>query len=607
MSKPIFISLFSLALLPLSPAAAEQVLIDDFVVSANRTPLQDAKIGSAVVAVEREEIEEAGAISLADFLTRLPGLSMSRDGGQGQPNNVRIRGLHKKYTKVLIDGIDVSDVSQPETAVDFSTIPLGDIERIEVLKGSQGSLYGGDAVAGVISITTRRPIKEGVGHSYQLEAGSYGTKRGRYGLTAANERGFISLNASGFHSNGISAAEEKNGNTENDASSLYALSGTGEVAITENVTAFAVFRFSKAEAEYDDSFPVVADANNVADATTFGGRIGARWGAFDNRLENTFSVQTYTHERNITNAFGSLAFKGERRKVDYLGQYTVSNQLKLMFGADGEYTTALNNRSAGNLGSFAQAIVQPVESLTLSLSGRYDNHSSFGGFTTYRATGAYSHQPTGTTLRASVGTGFRVPALDELFASYGNPNLKPEESFGFDLGITQSLFGGRLVASATYFSTEIENLVEYDVSIPPFGGYNQLGGKSSTKGVELTAALQATDVLAFTASYTYTDTKSPTGGKLARVPEHVASFGVSYAPNDKWELGLTAIYNDGAVDTRGLEFGNYTLIDARALYNINDHVSLYGRGENLLNENYQTSRGYSTPDRSFYLGVKGQF
>ena len=592
--------------------AEETILIDDFVVSPNRTPLAASKIGATVVSADRATIERSGATSVETYLATLPGVSFSRDGGPGQTSTVRLRGLPQQYTKVLIDGIDMSDPSGVYTTASFADISLDEVERIEILQGAQGGLYGGNAVAGVISITTSSARKQGVSHDFSLEAGSYQTVRGAYGLGYANDRLNMRIGITGFDTEGFSAADRKNGNTEKDGASRYSLYGKGDYVVSERLTLFANFRATKSESEYDASFPTVSDAANEAEAESLALRIGARWKALDDKLEQTISLQGFAVERTFRQPAGFTpfsTFEGTRQKLDYLAQYTHSERVMLMGGFDAEQSDAVSTgfagkREAEQVGGFMQGIFAPVEPLTITLNARYDWHDAFGSFSTYRAQGAYEFAQTGTTVRASLGTGFRVPSLDELYASYGNPNLKPEESLSLDFGISQSLMDGRLVLGATYFRNKIDELIIYD---PGTSSYSNLTGETTTEGVELTGAWQATDKLSLNASYTYTYAKSQSGARQPRVPEHAASLTGVLNATEKLTLSATLAYKDGAVDNAGVDFGSYFLLDGKASYALNEHLSLTLRGENLLDEQYQTSRGYGTAGRSAYVGVKGQF
>ncbi|NLH82798.1 MAG: TonB-dependent receptor, partial [Phyllobacteriaceae bacterium] len=186
------------------------------VVSANRTPTEEAAIGSSVTVVTRSEIEKSGAVLVQDYLTRLPGLGFSQPGGPGSTLTVDMRGMGASYVLVRIDGIDVSDPTGTRSQAALEHLTLGDVERIEILRGSQSALYGGTAVAGVIDITTRAAAEKGIHHALTVGGGSYGTASGAYTLSAATDAFEGSATIQRYHTDGFSSADEHNGNTERD-------------------------------------------------------------------------------------------------------------------------------------------------------------------------------------------------------------------------------------------------------------------------------------------------------------------------------------------------------------------------------------------------------
>ena len=397
--------LLSTALLASHQALAQEtIFIDDFVVSANRTPIEASKTGSSVTVVTGEELARSGARLIGDYIARLPGVSMTQNGPRGSTTNVRIRGLRGQYLKVIVDGIEISDPTQPQTIADFANIPVGDVARLEVLRGPQSSLYGGDAGAGVISITTRRAERQGVSHRYNLEVGTRKTLQGDYSVSTAGDAGTLTITAQGIHTNGFSAADERDGNAESDGLKFGAFSANGELNAGENIVLFGGLRYSSARVQYDSGFPI-QDANFYQDTRSFAGRLGARWQMMDGRLENQLSLQYFSILRENFDNFPRVS-DGERYKADYLGQYRFTDRFSIMFGGDAEMTRSVENnatREARVYGGFVQALAEPIDNLSLSLNGRLDGHSTFGNFTTYRASAAYTLAATMTTFRASYG------------------------------------------------------------------------------------------------------------------------------------------------------------------------------------------------------------
>lgn len=255
-------------------------------------------------------------------------------------------------------------------------------------------------------------------------------------------------------------------------------------------------------------------------------------------------------------------------------------------------------------GYYAQLMMEPIQGLFLTGGGRIDDHSTFGTFDTYRITGAYLIPGTETKLHSSVGTGFRAPSLYELYDPYyGSTALQPETSFGWDAGVEQGFNQGRYKFDVTYFELDTDNLINWR----PTGYYN-IPGVVHRNGVEVSGTAVLTNWLSLTGGYTYTDATDAKDKRLVRIPRHSFAAGVNVVPMDKVALNVTAQYVadvvDDSFDARGIvALNDYVLIGAKASYEFAPGWKAYVRGENLLNENYQTVLDYGTPGASVYGGL----
>lgn len=599
------------------PAGAQGVtqLEGVTIYSANRTPTDAAKVGSSVEVLTEKDLEKQSRTYLKDYLEQLPGVNFSQAGPPGATTSISVRGASARYVKVLIDGIDMSDPSATETIAAFEHLLVGDVTRIEVLKGSQSTLYGGDAVAGVISIETRAATKPGFSQSGGGEYGAYSTFRGAYtaGYAAADGSN-LSFTVQGVDTDGFSAASA---GTEDDGYRNLTISGRGEYYVSPAVKVFFAARTTEADHDFDAGFPIV-DNDDTGEYVQHAGRVGTEISLLDGAFVNTFAVQGTRIERDN---FGTNAgwFDAERIKGEYKGVLTFNDRLSLLAGADWEETGAENSNLADRptadvAGAYAQLMMEPIDGLVLTGGARVDEHSAFGRFDTYRLTAAYLVPGTDTKLRASVGTGFRAPSLDELYgqypfiANYGNPDLQPEESKSWDAGIDQGFLNGKLRLGATYFELDTENLIFFDGTcfVLPTRCLQNIEGVTQRNGVELTAAALITDGFAVTVGYTYVDTEQENGDRLVRVPRHGLVVGVDLVPMDKVELNATAKY---VADTLDNDFPNlvplddYVLVNAKAAYEFTPGWKAYVRGENLLDEDYETVLGYATAGLSVYGGV----
>lgn len=602
-----------------SAHAQDAIPLEGIVIySANRTPTEAAKVGSSVEVITEEEIKARAQTYVKDYLETLPGVNFSQAGGPGGTSTISLRGTSGGYVKVLVDGIDVSDPSNTVTSAHFEHLLVGDVARIEVLKGSQSGLYGGDAVGGVITIETKAARKLGFSQSGGAEYGAYNTWRGAYTAGYLAENGSnISLSVQGVNTDGFSAAAA---GTEDDGYRNLTFSGRGEYYLSPSAKIFFAARSMRARYDFD-GFDAVgpADAiNNNARVTQHAGRVGTEFKLLDGAFTNTLAIQGMRIERDIFEAGVPPGwFDGDRIKGEYKGVLRFNESLSLLAGADWEQTGVRTNNLAGRntadvTGAYAQLMLEPIAGLVLTAGGRIDEHSAFGNFNTYRLTGAYLVPGTETKFRGSIGTGFRAPSLDELYGSYGfapdygNPDLLPEESESWDAGIEQGFQNGRFKVGATYFEIDTLNLITFQgtTCFTPGGlCLKNVPGITHRNGVELSAAAQISRAITITAGYTYTDTETADGARLVRVPRHALALGFDLKPMDKVEANVIVKYVADTLDV-GEKLDDYWLVNAKVSYEFSPGWKAYVRGENLLDENYQTVAGYNTPGLSVYGGLQ---
>lgn len=593
--------------------------------SANRTPTEAAKVGSSVEVLTEKDLEKHSQTFLKDYLARLPGLNFSQSGQPGTTTRINLRGADARYIRVLVDGIDISDPSSTTTETHYEHLLVGDVSRIEVLKGSQSTLYGGDAVAGVISIETKTASKPGFSHSGGVEGGSYETFKGAYTAGyAAQDGSNVSFTVQGIDTQGFSSASI---GIEDDAYENLTFSGRGRYHLSDTVSVFFAARSLKARTEIDDidSFSTAPEVDVVGDHTEVvqhAGRVGMDVSLLNGAFQNTFAVQGMRIERDFSQWYGDSFFEGERIKGEYKGVLTFNDQLGLLIGGDWEQTALENSNisyrpTADIAGAYAQLTAEPIDGLVLTAGGRVDEHSDFGRFNTYRLTAAYLLPGTETKIRGSVATGFRAPSLDQLFGGYpafglpylGNPDLEPEESESWDVGIEQGFLNGRFTIGATYFELDTDNFITQVGSgaTPADRGYQNVPGVTHRNGVELSAAALVADGIAVTAGYTYIEAETATGERLSYVPRHNFVVGVDLQPMDKVELNVTAKYVADVQEDHWLlgpvALDDYVLVGAKASYEFTPGWKAYVRGDNLLDEDYQTILGYSTAGLSVFGGV----
>lgn len=591
---------------------AESVItLDTIVITANRTPIASNQSGSTVEVITKAQIEEDSFISVKDYLSLLPGVTFTSNGGLGAQSNIYIRGLPGGYVKTLYNGLDISDTTGTQVSTQYQHLLTGGITGIEVLQGSQSTLYGSNAIAGVVDIGTLNNIPQGINHILHAEGGSFGTARGHYGFSAAKDGSEIAANFSGFHTEGISA---RAGGSERDGYNNLKIDLAAQHRFNEVFSVFGSMLYIDAKAEYDGTEPfppygpMPDDADSYERAKMGGGRIGFNLDLMDGRLKNSFSYQGFKTKRDDNSGGMSTSFIGHRQKFDYQGSFEATDRFLLQYGIDHERQKANVDEPIGTIdltGVWTQAVAEPVDNLVLTAGMRHDQHSTFGGHMTGRGTLSYLFEQTNTRFHSSYGTGFRAPSLYQLYAPWdrGNAELQPETSRSFDFGIEQFFLDETLKTDVTYFWTEITDLIDWDYNT---NSYNKLPGKTRSQGVEASFQYSATSWMGFGGSYTYTHSQLETGDRRPNIPRHMAILSATVKPSEKWTLSSDIKLIADTVDYSG-KLKDYALLNAKIAYQLNDNTEVYLRGENLLDQNYQTIRGYNTPGIAAYAGIKAKF
>lgn len=601
------------ASLSASAALAEPTQVAEIIVSANKVPTAQERVGSSVSIIDSAEIERRQQVQALDLLKRVPGVSISRNGGLGSTSTVRLRGSESGMVKVLIDGVEVNDASGANNEFDFNSLLTGDIEKIEVLKGPQSALYGNDAMAGVINVITRR----GEGETKirgTLEAGAYGTFRQQAGLTGGSEQVDYALSAANLHTDGFSRTFVGN---EKDGTDARSVSGRVGVKASDILRFDLNAGWSWLDTEFD---PFGGDGPSSQEKETWQVRGAGTLSLLDGTFENVLAASYATTDRDFdepTGYYRFSTFDSRRKALDYQGNLRLRDADIATIGLsideeDGKTTNTVGTATSTGLddsvttkSAFVQYQAAITSDLTLTLGGRVDDHEQFGTEGTWRATGAYQVPATGTVLRASYGTANKAPTLYQLYDPfYGNKNLSAEDGKGADIGFEQKLLDGRVGFGASLFRNSYKNMIGFS------NGYINVA-RARTKGVELTFEATPVETVLIQANYTYLDAKDRrTGRDLPRRPQDTLNASIDWTVIDGVDVGAALRYVGKQRDTASATsaiLDSYTTVDLTARWAVLDNVSLFGRVENLFDEDYQEVRTYRAPGRSAFGGVTVTF
>ncbi|WP_198243195.1 TonB-dependent receptor plug domain-containing protein [methane-oxidizing endosymbiont of Gigantopelta aegis] len=609
--------------------------LKNMVITANYIPLDKAKIGSAVTVITAEDIKRQQVVYLSDILRTVPGLAVNQSGGGfGTLTQIRIRGAEGNQTLVRLNGIELNDPSGG-SEFNFGNLLADDIERVEILRGPQSSLYGSDAIGGVINIITKKG-RQGLKLHGSAEAGSFGVYQVKGGFSGGlGDKLDYHFNVSQFESKGISIAES---GTEPDGNKNLTLDTTITARPVDMIEVGVTGRRVEADLDYDGFQAGIGavDANKTARTRQNFGRTYAKLELFKNHRYFHWNHQVsagYSESRRkyFNNNVFSSYYNGRNVKYAYQTNLLLDTpdflqmHQGLTFQLEHERDT-INSRSL-NRGIRTTSYVgeyqlELLDRLSLSGAIRYDNNDKlFQDATTYRGTLSYQLTETNTRLHASIGTGVKNPTLFELYGftgNYvGNPNLQPEKSQGWDIGIEQKFWHDRVVLDTTYYHNRIFNLINTVAVNNGLTSANK-AGINKIEGIETSLTAHLLSNLDFNAQYTWTSTRDANGVALVRRPKHIASANLNYAFRvfgRAGNLNVGVKYNGKQTDykyaanwTKSIvPLNDYTLVNVAASYYVFKPLEVFARVENLLDEHYQEVYSYAAKGIAGYAGMRFSF
>ena len=617
-----------------APAGVETTL-DEISVAATGVPTPTAQVGSSVTVLTERTLEQQQRRTVPDALQQVPGLNVVQTGGPGGQTSVFIRGANSNHTKVLIDGIDATDPSNGNGSFDFGQLLTDDLARIEVLRGPQSGLYGSDAIGGVVSFTTKRG--EGPARaSLRLEGGSFGTFS-QSGRISGSENGFdYSVSVSHFRAAATPVTPpdlvpfgrpiHPNFYDNETVSAKFGYQFTDTFRIN-SVTRFINSRLLLTGDDFS-TFPAAPAAfRSEAAVQQIFTRNEAEWtpfAGFHNILAINYS-NLFNRQQGPLDPLTSpdaTTGLGERTRFEYRGDYLLSPGNIVLFGAQRDeeslFTTSPGSvpdslrAKNGNTAGYGEVQLTPFDRAFLVANLRHDENDQFGPATTFRVAPSYILPFTDTRLKGSVGTGFKAPTLSQLYQSFpafnffANPNLKPEESLGYDAGFEQPL-GDRVLVGATYYRNDFTNLIATNASFTS----NENVGKAVSYGAEAFVSVRFSETLSGRVDYTNTVTKNEiTGQKLLRRPRHKGSATASWNPLPGLTFSGTVIVLGSFVDGNRdfsvprLKNPGFTLVNLAVNYDVSETVSVFGRIDNLFDRRYENPTGFLGPGLAVYGGVR---
>ena len=596
------IILFSINISLINDLSANEV--DEIIVKGARIETPASNFGSSIFILNSEDIRLRGIRSAIDAISSSPGVTTKKNGSFGGVGSVRIRGASSSQTLILVDGVPVNDASSPGGGYNFEYLDTSNIERIEVLRGSQSTLWGSDAIGGVVNIFTKSAEDNSV--NILSETGSFGLRKinSEFGLVS-NFGKFLFL-VDDTSLDGISKADRKDGNIEKDGfeTNSYSFKGNMEV---NNIEIKGLLSYIKSDVEYD-SFGFVTgvqDGDERSITEEFTGNLTIKFNLFGEKLENTFSFnqsdisRDYFTDNNLT--FGA---DGDRKLYRYQGNTGFGKYNKIAFGFEKEESSvSLDKLSIDSL--FLLYQFQPIKDLVVSAGIRNDDNKGFSSKTTRKIAAAYKISEN-ISIKSSWGEGFKVPTIFQTTffccgANSANTNIRPEVSTSYDLGFDFSL-KDKFSFSFIYFKQDVNNQINFSFSL---GGYENIDFVESD-GFEISSNSKVSETVNLFINYSYIDSIDGNGLRLINIPKDSGELVLTYAPSSKLSGSMALKYNGSEISTYG-NLNSWSRVDINLFYKLNNFSEVYFRVENLFDEDYQQVFGYGTPDRSGLVGIKVTF
>ncbi len=620
----------------------------EIVVTATKSEIMKRETGASITIISSDEIEKKGKRSVSDALNEVPGLNVSRSSGFGGLTDVYMRGAASNSVLVLIDGVRVNDPTAPAKGFDFSNLTTENIERIEVIRGSQSTLYGSDALGGVINIIT----KKGEGDtefSLKAEGGAHLTFYERLTVNGGSDNAYYSVGASRTDSRGISKAARNRFSYgflfDNDSYRNTSVSARLGLKFVHDSWFDLTMRYYDSNYEIDDA-AFDDDPNHRYASEKLSLRVGYSIPVFkwwDSEASFSYMNQLRRDKDSADLVDGleylNMWFKGTMKQGEWKNTFKIKDIDEIIIGTvyDNQQAKTLPyywgtsmfgpysmspydavDKSEENIAVYAQNHLKLMDRIFIITGIRYTHPEHFRHNISYSASGSFIIPTTETRLKVSFSTGYKTPSLYQRYAFpyfhmpsmttyYGNRFLVPEKTKSYDAGFVQPLWGEKILIEANYFSIDYKNLIYYDDFL-----YQYFNVSAISRGVEAILMLKPVKCLSIAAQYTYNIARyRKIDRQLLRRPKHQGSVTVNFSfLEEKGNLNATVNYvgrrSDFIVYPYMKQMNSYVKLDLAASYWVWEYIQVFARAENITNGDYEEVRGYQMPGVTVYGGFQAK-
>ena len=616
MSKKL--TLLSTALLVATALLAQQDTsthsLDEVVVTANKIAQKQSTTGKVVTVISKEQIEKSGGKTVSQLLNEQAGIVVTGAlQPLGSPLTLNLNGALSGHTLILIDGIPVNDPSDINNNFDLNSVSLSGVEKIEILKGAQRTLYGSDAVAGVVNIITQKSKSTKLlNFNASVAQGSQNTFRGNVQVYGTQDKvsynaGYAKLSTDGFAAGYDSTGKgnfRKDGYTGDNVNASILFQPSKEW----DVKAFA--KYSQYKAGFAGAF---SNADNYTNDYNFISGTGFQFRK--NIITLTGNYQYNTVSRNLLTKYGLDAYKSYSDFGEVYANIKLGKGFSLLSGADYRYGH-MNQPYATDTSihqtSIYSSLIYNSNHFNIELGGRYNSNSRYGNNNTFTLNPSYSNDEH-FRIFGSIASGFKAPTLYQLYAGFesGNINLQPEKSINYEVGVQEQYKG--LSERLLLFYRDLTDAIDYNNNTYQYFNY----ASQTARGIQYELSVKPIQQLTITGNYTYISASQSTESRVTnadtsynyslRIPKHTANITISYQATPSLYVSLSGKYvskrYDAVYGMPDVTLDSYTLFGASAQYTINKHIKLFADGQNITNKKFFDIYGFNSIPALFNGGV----
>ncbi len=586
--------------------------LQPIIITANKIAQKLNETGKVITVIGKDALDRSMGKDLSQLLNEQAGLVINgANSNPGKDKSVFLWGAKNGYTLILVDGIPVYDASGVTNVFDMRMLPIDQIERIEIVKGSQSTLYGTDAIAGVIHIITKKNSNKPIDINGMLSYGSYNTLKGNMNVSGKKSIVDYAINYQRLHTDGISEALDTTGKAHYDKDGYWqqAIQAKLGVHLTPQVSINPFFQYTQFNGKFDDYRLFIDNVDNrfKSKLISAGAKIHFTNEKWD--LVGMYNYQQFKREYTYP-----LLFDSRFQHAEVYTKYNVNNYLQILAGTTLQQyqfiDTAVKNPHYSIYSGYVNVFFKAKNGWHVELGGRYNHHSKYGNTLTYSINPSYYIKDEQLRLFVNVASGYKAPSLYQLYGLFsGNSSLKPELSKTIEIGFDKALQHDLIQLRAVGFYRNIKDVIVYDNNTFTYANSD----KQQDYGIEMETSIKPNTHLDIKINYTYVDgellTKSVSGKDssfvgLIRVPKHTININISYKINKQWYINASFQRMSSRIDIQSVKLLPYSLCNVYTSYTFLKRIKAFIDVKNIFNTKYTEVYGYATLGTNAHAGIQ---